>query len=161
MFLTSGNFATKEQMSRLDKVIHFQGSYLVYQNPETKDQFAVTWDTPDSVLSMLSSSGYENIYQTADLSEVIDELPESVLVKIGDTKYTYHPHISHYFNMVVLKLHNVDKENPYSVLKVFSSKRLMDAIIDAIEWIQSSRKDNYIIELPNDYITKKSQTLSK
>lgn len=161
MFLTSGNFATKEQMERLDKVIHFQGSYLVYQNPETKEQFAVTYDTPDSVLSMLSSSGYETTYQTADLSEVINELPESVQVKIEDTNYTYHPHISHYFNMVALKLLDVDKENPYSVLKVFTGKRLMDAIIDAIEWIQSSRKDNYIIELPKDYITKKTQTLSK
>lgn len=159
MFLTSGNFATKEQMKRLDKVIHFQGSYLVYQNPETNEQFAVTYDTPKSVLDMLSSSGYKNVYQTADLTEVINELPETVLVKIGDTNYTYHPHISHYYNMVVLELLDVDKENPYSVLKVFTGKRLMDAVIDSIEWIQSSRKGNFIIELPNDYITKKNQLL--
>ena len=148
MFLTSGNFATKEQMERLDKVIHFQGSYLVYQNPETNEQFAVTCDTPNSVLDMLLSSGYENTYSTADLTEVIDELPETVEVKIGDTNYTYHPHISHYYNMVVLELLDVDKENPYPVLKVFTGKRLMDAVIDSIEWIQSSRKDNFIIELP-------------
>ena len=154
MFLTSGNFATREQMERLDKVIHFQGSYLVYQNPETNEQFAVTYDTPNSVLDMLSSSGYENTYSTADLTEVINKFPESVLVKIGDTNYTYHPHISHYYNMVVLELLDVDKENPYSVLKVFTGKRLMDAVIDSIEWIQSSRKGNYIIELPSDYITK-------
>ena len=159
MFLTSGNFATKEQMERLDKVIRFQGSYLVYQNPETNEQFAVTCDTPKSVLNMLSSSGYENMYQTADLTEVIDELPESVLVKIDDTNYTYYPHISHYYNMVILELLDVDKENPYSVLKVFTGKRLMDALIDSIEWIQSSRKGNFIIELPNDYITKKNQLL--
>ena len=159
MFLTSGNFATKEQMERLDTVIHFQGSYLVYQNPETNEQFAVTCDTPKSVLNMLSSSGYENTYSTADLTEVINELPESVLVKIGDTNYTYHPHISHYYNMVVLELLDVNKENPYSVLKVFTGKRLMDAVIDSIEWIQSSRKGNFIIELPNDYITKKKQLL--
>ena len=154
MFLTSGNFATKEQMERLDKVINFQGSYLVYQNPETNEQFAVTCDTPNSVLNMLSSSGYKNTYNTADLTEVINKLPESVLVKIGDTNYTYHPHISHYYNMVILELLDVDKENPYSVLKVFTGKRLMDAIIDSIEWIQSSRKGNYIIELPSDYMTK-------
>ena len=154
MFLTLGNFATKEQMERLDKVIRFQGSYLVYQNPETNEQSAVTCDTPNSALSMLSSSGYENIYQTADLTEVIGELPETVEVKIGDMNYTYHPHISHYYNMVVLELLDVDKENPYSVLKVFTGKRLMDAVIDSIEWIQSSRKGNYIIELPSDYITK-------
>ena len=159
MFLTSGNFATKEQMERLDKVIRFQGSYLVYQNPETNEQFAVTCDTPNSVLDMLSSSGYENTYNTADLTEVINKLPESVLVKIGDTNYTYHPHISHYYNMVVLELLDVDKENPYSVLKVFTGKRLMDAVIDSIEWIQSSRKGNFIIELPSDYITKKNQPL--
>ena len=159
MFLTSGNFATKEQMERLDKVIHFQGSYLVYQNPETNEQFAVTCDTAKSVLNMLSSSGYKNVYQTADLTEVIKELPETVLVKNGDTNYTYHPHISHYYNMVVLELLDVDKENPYSVLKVFTGKRLMDAVIDSIEWIQSSRKGNFIIELPNDYITKKNQPL--
>ena len=159
MFLTSGNFATREQMERLDKVIHFQGSYLVYQNPETNEQFAVTCDTPNSVLSMLSSSGYENAYNTADLTEVIGELPETVEVKIGDMNYTYHPHISHYYNMVVLELLDVDKENPYSVLKVFTGKRLMDAVIDSIEWIQSSRKGNFIIELPNDYITKKTQPL--
>ena len=159
MFLTSGNFATREQMERLDKVICFRGSYLVYQKPETNEQFAVTCNTPDSVLSMLSSSGYKNIYSTADLNEVINELPESVLVKIGDTEYTYHPHISHYYNMVVLELLDVDKENPYSVLKVFTGKRLMDAVIDSIEWIQSSRKGNFIIELPNDYITKKTQPL--
>lgn len=61
--------------------------------------------------------------------------------------------------MVVLELLDVDKENPYSVLKVFTGKRLMDAVIDSIEWIQSSRKGNFIIELPNDYITKKTQTL--
>ena len=156
MFLTSGNFATREQMGRLEKVINFQGSYLVYQKPETNEQFAVTCNTPDSVLSMLSSSGYENIYRTADLTEVIDELPESVLVKIGDTNYTYHPHISHYYNMVVLELSDVDEENPYSVLKVFTGERLMDAVIDSIEWIQSLRKDNFIIELPSDYITKKT-----
>ena len=159
MFLTSGNFATREQMDRLEKVINFQGSYLVYQKPETNEQFAVTCNTPDSVLSMLSSSGYENTYRTADLTEVIDELPESVLVKIGDTEYTYHPHISHYYNMVVLELSDIDEENPYSVLKVFTGERLMDAVIDSIEWIQSSRKGNYIIELPNDYITKKTQAL--
>ena len=154
MFLTSGNFATREQMERLDKVIHFQGSYLVYQNPENKEEFAVTCGTPNSVLNMLSSSGYENTYRTADLTEVIKELPESMLVKIGDTDYTYHPHISHYYNMVVLELLDVDEENPYSVLKVFTGNRLMDAVIDSIEWIQSSRKGNYIIELPSDYIAK-------
>lgn len=154
MFLTSGNFATKEQMERLDKVIHFQGSYLVYQSPKTNEQFAVTCDIPGSVLNMLSSSGYENIYSTADLTEVIDELPETVEVKIGDTNYTYHPHISHYYNMVVIELSDVDEENPYSMLKVFTGKRLMDAVVDSIEWIQSSRKDNFIIELPSDYITK-------
>ena len=154
MFLTSGNFATREQMDRLEKVINFQGSYLVYQKLETNEQFAVTCNTPDSVLSMLSSSGYENTYRTADLTEVIDELPESVLVKIGDTEYTYHPHISHYYNMVVLELSDIDEENPYSVLKVFTGERLMDAVIDSIEWIQSSRKGSYIIELPSDYITK-------
>lgn len=154
MFLTSGNFATKEQMERLDKVIGFQGSYLVYQKPETNEQFAVTCDTPDSVLDMLSSSGYKNTYRTADLTEVIDELPEFVLVNIGDTDYTYHPHISYYYNMVVFELVDVDKENPYSVLKVFTGERLMDAVIDSIEWIQSSRKGNYIIELPSDYMTK-------
>ena len=154
MFLTSGNFATREQMERLDKVICFQGSYLVYQKPETNEQFAVTCDTPDSVLDMLSSSGYKNTYRTADLTEVINELPESVLVKIGDTDYTYHPHISHYSNMVVLELSDVDEENPYSVLKVFTGERLMDALIDSIEWIQSSRNGNFVIELPNDYITK-------
>ena len=159
MFLTLGNFATKEQMERLDKVIRFQGSYLVYQNPETNEQFVVTCDTLNSVLDMLSSSGYENTYSTADLTEVIDELPETVEVKIGDTNYTYHPHISHYYNMVVLELLDVDKENPYPVLKVFTGKRLMDAVIDSIEWIQSSRKGNFIIELPNDYITKKNQLL--
>ena len=159
MFLTSGNFATKEQMNRLEKVINFRGSYLVYQKPETNEQFAVTCNTPDSVLDMLSSSGYKNTYRTADLTEVINELPESVLVKIGDTEYTYHPHISHYYNMVVLELLDVNKENPYSVLKVFTGKRLMDAVIDSIEWIQSSRKGNFIIELPNDYITKKPQPL--
>ena len=137
MFLTSGNFATREQMDRLEKVINFQGSYLVYQKPETNEQFAVTCNTPDSVLSMLSSSGYENAYRTADLTEVINELPESVLVKIGGTDYTYHPHISHYCNMVVLELSDVDGENPYSVLKVFTGERLMDAVIDSIEWIQS------------------------
>lgn len=156
MFLTSGNFATREQMDRLEKVINFQGSYLVYQKPETNEQFAVTCNTPDSVLSMLSSSGYENTYRTADLTEVIDELPESVLVKIGDTEYTYHPHISHYYNMVVLELSDIDEENPYSVLKVFTGNRLMDAVVDSIEWIQSLRKDNFIIELPSDYITKKT-----
>lgn len=155
MFFTSRNFATKEQMDRLEEVIGFQGSYLVYQKPETNEQFVVTCDTPDSVLNMLSSSGYKNTYRTADLNEVINELPESVLVKIGDTDYTYHPHISHYYNMVVLELSDVNKENPYSVLKVFTGERLMDAIIDSIEWIQSSRKGNYIIELPSDYITKK------
>lgn len=160
MFLTSGSFATREQMDRLEKVINFQGSYLVYQKPETNEQFAVTCDTPDSVLDMLSSSGYENIYSTADLTEVINELPESVLVKIGDTNYTYHPHISHYYNMVVLELSDFDKENPYSVLKVFTGERLMDAVIDSIEWIQSSRKGNFIIELPSDYITNKNQQLS-
>ena len=154
MFLTSGNFATREQMDRLEKVINFRGSYLVYQKPETNEQFAVTCDTPDSILDMLSSSGYENIYSTADLNEVINELPESVLVKIGDTDYTYHPHISHYYNMVVLELSDVDEENPYSVLEVFTGERLIDAVIDSIEWIQSSRKGNYIIELPSDYITK-------
>lgn len=153
MFLTSGNFATKEQMERLNKASDLYGSYLVYQNPETKLQFAVTFDTPKSVLDMLSTSGYENVYQTADLTEVIDELPESVLVKIGDTNYIYHPRIYHYYNMVALELLDVGKDNPYSVLKVFSGKRLMDAVIDSIEWIQSSRKDNYIIELPDDYIT--------
>ena len=156
MFLTSSNFATREQMNRLEKVINFRGSYLVYQKPETNEQFAVTCDTPDSVLDMLSSTGYKNIYSTTDLTEVINELPESVLVKIGDTEYTYHPHISHYYNMVVLKLSDVNKENPYSVLKVFTGERLMDAVIDSIEWIQSSRKGNYIIELPSDYITKKN-----
>ena len=160
MFLTSGSFATREQMNRLEKVINFQGSYLVYQKLETNEQFAVTCDTPDSVLDMLSSSGYENTYSTADLNEVINELPESVLVKIGDTEYTYHPHISHYYNMVVLELSDVDEENPYSVLKVFTGERLMDAVIDSIEWIQSSRKGNFIIELPSDYITKKTQQLS-
>ena len=157
MFLTSGNFATREQMEYLDKVIHFQGSYLVYQNPETNEQFAVTYDTPNSVLDMLSSSGYKNTYQTADLTEVINELPETVEVKIGDTNYTYHPHISHYYNMVVLELSDVDEENPYSVLEVFTGERLMDAVVDSTEWIQSSRKGNYIIELPSDYITKKTQ----
>lgn len=160
MFLTSGNFATRDQMERLDKVIHFQGSYLVYQKPETNEQFAVTCDTPDSVLDMLSSSGYKNTYRTADLTEVINELPESVLVKIGDTNYTYHPHIFHSYNIVALELLDVDKENPYSVLKVFTGERLMDAVIDSIEWIQSSRNGNYIIELPSDYITKKTQQLS-
>ena len=160
MFLTSGNFATREQMDRLEKVINFQGSYLVYQKLETNEQFAVTCDTPDSVLDMLSSSGYKNTYRTADLTEVINELPESVLVKIGDTEYTYHPHISHYYNMVVLELSDVDEENPYSVLKVFTGERLMDAVIDSIEWIQSSRKGNFIIELPSDYITNKNQQLS-
>ena len=159
MFLTSGNFATREQMDRLEKVINFRGSYLVYQKPETNEQFAVTCDTPDSILDMLSSSGYENIYSTADLNEVINELPESVLVKIGDTDYTYHPHISHYYNMVVLELSDVDEENPYSVLEVFTGERLIDAVIDSIEWIQSSRKGNYIIELPSDYITNKNQQL--
>ena len=154
MFLTSGNFATREQMERLDKVIRFRGSYLVYQNLETNEQFAVTCDTPNSVLDMLSSSGYENTYNTADLTEVIGELPETVEVKIGDINYTYHPHISYYYNMVVFELVDVDKENPYSVLKVFTGKRLMDAVIDSIEWIQSSRNGNYIIELPSDYITK-------
>ena len=154
MFLTSGNFATREQMDRLEKVINFQGSYLVYQKPETNEQFAVTCNTPDSVLDMLSSSGYKNIYSTTDLTEVINELPESVLVKIGDTEYTYHPHISHYYNMVVLELSDINEENPYSVLKVFTGERLMDAVIDSIEWIQSSRKGSYIIELPSDYITK-------
>lgn len=159
MFLTSGNFATKEQIDRLEEVIDLRCSYLVYQKPETNEQFAVTCDTPDSILDMLSSSGYENIYSTADLNEVINELPESVLVKIGDTDYTYHPHISHYYNMVVLELSDVVEENPYSVLKVFTGERLIDAVIDSIEWIQSSRKDNYIIELPSDYITNKNQQL--
>ena len=156
MFLTSGNFATKEQIDRLEEVINLRCSYLVYQKPKTNEQFAVTCDTPDSVLDMLSSSGYKNTYRTADLTEVINELPETVEVKIGDTNYTYHPHISHYYNMVVLELLDVDKENPYSVLKVFTGKRLMDAVIDSIEWIQSSRKGNFIIELPSDYITKKN-----
>lgn len=156
MFLTSGSFATREQMNRLEKVINFQGSYLVYQKPETNEQFAVTCDTPDSVLDMLSSSGYENIYSTADLNEVINKLPESVLVKIGDTNYTYHPHIFHCYNIVALELLDVDKENPHSVLKVFTGNRLMDAVVDSIEWIQSLRKDNFIIELPSDYITKKT-----
>lgn len=159
MFLTSGNFATKEQIDRLEEVIDLRCSYLVYQKPETNEQFAVTCDTPDSILDMLSSSGYENIYSTADLNEVINELPESVLVKIGDTDYTYHPHISHYYNMVVLELSDVVEENPYSVLKVFTGERLIDAVIDSIEWIQSSRKGNYIIELPSDYITNKNQQL--
>ena len=154
MFLTSGNFATKEQIDRLEEVINLRCSYLVYQKPETNEQFAVTCDTPDSVLDMLSYTGYKNIYSTTDLTEVINELPESVLVKIGDTEYTYHPHISHYYNMVVLELSDIDEENPYSVLKVFTGERLMDAVIDSIEWIQSSRKGNYIIELPSDYITK-------
>lgn len=157
MFLTSSNFATREQMNRLEKVINFQGSYLVYQKPETNEQFVVTCDTPDSVLDMLSSSGYKNIYSTADLNEVINELPESVLVKIGDTDYTYHPHIFHCYNIVAIELLDADKENPYSVLKVFTGNRLMDAVVDSIEWIQSSRKDNFIIELPSDYITKKTQ----
>lgn len=156
MFLTSGNFATREQMDRLEEVIGFQGSYLVYQKPETNEQFAVTCDTPDSILDMLSSSGYENTYSTADLTEIINELPESVLVKIGDTDYTYHPHIFHCYNIVAIELLDVDKENPYSVLKVFTRERLMDAVIDSIEWIQSSRKGSYIIELPSDYITKKN-----
>lgn len=160
MFLTSGNFATREQMNRLEKVIDFRGSYLVYQKPETNEQFTVTCDTPDSVLSMLSSSGYENTYRTADLTEVINELPESVLVKIGDTDYTYHPHIFHCYNIVALELLDVDKENLYSVLKVFTGERLMDAVVDSIEWIQSSRKGNFIIELPSDYITNKNQQLS-
>lgn len=154
MFLTSGNFATKEQIVRLEEVINLRCSYLVYQKPKTNEQFAVTCDTPDSVLDMLSSSGYKNTYRTAVLTEVINELPESVLAKIGGTDYTYHPHISHYCNMVVLELSDVDEENPYSVLKVFTGERLMDALIDSIEWIQSSRKGNYIIELPSDYITK-------
>ena len=156
MFLTSGNFATKEQIDRLEEVINLRCSYLVYQKPKTNEQFAVTCDTPDSVLDMLSSSGYKNTYQTADLTEVINELPETVEVKIGDTNYTYHPRISHYYNMVILELLDADKENPYSVLKVFTGKRLMDAVIDSIEWIQSSRKGNFIIELPSDYITKKN-----
>ena len=156
MFLTSGNFATREQMDRLEKVINFRGSFLVYQKPETNEQFAVTCNTPDSVLDMLSSPGYKNIYSTADLNEVIDELPESVLVKTGDTEYTYHPHISHYYNMVTLELSDIDEENPHSVLKVFTGNRLMDAVVDSIEWIQSLRKDNFIIELPSDYITKKT-----
>ena len=56
--------------------------------------------------------------------------------------------------MVALELLDVDKENPYSVLRVFTGKRLMDAVIDSIEWIQSSRKGSYIIELPSDYIKK-------
>ena len=79
-----------------------------------------------------------------------------MLVKIGDTEYTYHPHISHYYNMVTLELSDIDEENPYSVLKVFTGNRLMDAVVDSIEWIQSLRKDNFIIELPSDYITKKT-----
>lgn len=160
MFFTSGNFATKEQMERLDKLINFSGSYLVYQKPQTNEQFAVTYDTPLTVLSLLSESGYENIYRTADLTEVIDELPESVLVKIRNVEYTYHPHISHYYNMVVLELLEVDEENPYSVMKVFTGKRLMNSVIDAIEWIQSSRKDSYIIELPEDYIINKNKQQS-
>lgn len=136
------NFASREQMERLNKIYTFRGSFDVCKLPgqqQETDYFILPVLRPDA----LDEMAIEFVYNTADLTDILDELPQVAVARKNGELHNYYAEVDHYYHMVSFT--NGDDEN--DVLCVFSGESLLSAAVDAIEWIQSNRKGGFVIEL--------------
>lgn len=133
------NFATKEQMKRLNKLFIFVGNVMICEESFISEsgnlirsQYAVTFDCPLEILYKCKC-----LYPSADLTAILDELPHTVGVEFENGELeNYYVSIDHYNHMITYST-----PGDTDVLKVFTGDTLIDAAVDAIEWIYSKRND--------------------
>lgn len=129
------NFATQNQMERLNKLFYFTGNlyvcnYTLENGYETS--YVISIDAPSSILDKCKI-----LYQTSDLTEILNHLPETVGAYVNGEFEHYYVNINHYTNMI-----SYCNTEGTKVLHVFTSNNLLNAAVDAIEWIQSKRQEN-------------------
>lgn len=134
------NFATTEQMERLNKLFYFPGNLIIcdyvlssISEGHIHTQYAVTTDAPAEILDKCNK-----LYQSADLKEILGELPDTICVEYvnGEFKH-YYASIKHHNSMI-----SYSTDDGTEVLINFTGDTLIDAAVDAIEWIYSKRKEN-------------------
>ena len=139
------NFATKEQMERLNKLFYFPGNIIICDYNLTSDsgdqmhsQYAITADAPSEILDKCNK-----VYQSADLNEILGELPDTICVDYGNGEFKhYYASIKHYNPMI-----SYSTADDTDVLMNFTGKTLIDAAVDAIEWINVKRNGDFYIKI--------------
>ena len=134
------NFATTEQMERLNKLFYFPGNLIIcdyvlssISEGHIHTQYAVTTDAPAEILDKCNK-----LYQSADLNEILNELPDTIGVEYGNGEFKhYYASIKHHNPMI-----SYSTDDGTEVLINFTGDTLIDAAVDAIEWIYSKRKEN-------------------
>ena len=134
------NFATTEQMERLNKLFYFPGNLIIcdyvlssISEGHIHTQYAVTTNASYEILDKCNK-----LYQSADLNEILNELPDTIGVEYvnGEFKH-YYASIKHHNPMI-----SYSTDDDTDVLINFTGDTLIDAAVDAIEWIYSKRKEN-------------------
>ena len=134
------NFATTEQMERLNKLFYFPGNLIIcdyvlssISEGHIHTQYAVTTDAPAEILDKCNK-----LYQSADLKEILGELPDTICVEYDNGEFKhYYASIKHHNPMI-----SYSTSDDTDVLINFTGDTLIDAAVDAIEWIYSKRKEN-------------------
>lgn len=134
------NFATTEQMERLNKLFYFPGNLIIcdyvlssVSGDNIHTQYAITTNASYEILDKCNK-----LYQSADLNEILNELPDTIGVEYvnGEFKH-YYASIKHHNPMI-----SYSTADGTEVLINFTGDTLIDAAVDAIEWIYSKRKEN-------------------
>lgn len=134
------NFATTEQMERLNKLFYFPGNLIIcdyilssVSGDNIHTQYAITTNASYEILDKCNK-----LYQSADLNEILNELPDTIGVEYvnGEFKH-YYASIKHHNPMI-----SYSTADDTEVLINFTGDTLIDAAVDAIEWIYSKRKEN-------------------
>lgn len=134
------NFATTEQMERLNKLFYFPGNLIIcdyvlssVSGDNIHTQYAITTNASYEILDKCNK-----LYQSADLNEILNELPDTIGVEYGNGEFKhYYASIKHHNPMI-----SYSTDNGTEVLINFTGDTLIDAAVDAIEWIYSKRKEN-------------------
>ena len=134
------NFATTEQMERLNKLFYFPGNLIIcdyvlssISEGHIHTQYAITTNASSEVLDKCNK-----LYQSADLKEILGELPDTICVEYDNGEFKhYYASIKHHNPMI-----SYSTSDDTDVLINFTGDTLIDAAVDAIEWIYSKRKEN-------------------
>ena len=139
------NFATTEQMERLNKLFYFPGNLIIcdyvlssVSGDNIHTQYAITTNASYEILDKCNK-----LYQSADLNEILNELPDTIGVEYvnGEFKH-YYASIKHYNPMI-----SYSTADDTDVLMNFTGKTLIDAAVDAIEWINVKRNGDFYIKI--------------
>ena len=134
------NFATTEQMERLNKLFYFPGNLIIcdyvlssVSGDNIHTQYAITTNASYEILDKCNK-----LYQSADLNEILNELPDTIGVEYVNEEFKhYYASIKHHNPMI-----SYSTADDTEVLINFTGDTLIDAAVDAIEWIYSKRKEN-------------------